>query len=527
MFVSDILHAAFKQLFQINPASLAVMKKTSLIKLMVALSTTLLAGCSSIPLMTPDMAMQSPHKVKLEGAQGAISNAQSKAILAKLKKNGDDTNIFDKHLALESEIVGSPLVIGNKVDLLIDGPTTYKAMIQAIESAKDHINMETYIIEDDEIGQKFAALLIGKQKSGVQVNLIYDSVGSSSTPKEFFKMLTDAGVNVLEYNPINPLDTRKDWDVNQRDHRKLLIVDGQIAFIGGINISSVYSSGSFGGGASGKQKSKPKKALMDTDAANALYPNIGNSNLGPISTNSSTQVEAVSELEGTPWRDTHMQMTGPVVAEFQKLFFETWTAQKGQAFAQKNYFPVLTNQGNEIVRAIGSSPDEPYSQIYSTLISAINSSETQVFLTNAYFVPDPQLLASLKEAVVRGVDVRLLLPEKTDSSLVLHASRSFYDELLTAGVKIYERQGALLHAKTALIDGVWSTIGSTNLDWRSFVHNQEINAVMLGQDFGAKMQQTFEKDLTVSKQITLEAWRARPIATRLKEKAARLWARFL
>ena len=142
-------------------------------------------------------------------------------------------------------------------------------------------------------------------------------------------------------------------------------------------------------------------------------------------------------------------------------------------------------------------------------------------------MPDPQLLASLKEAVTRGVDVRLLLPEKTDSSLVLHASRSFYDELLSSGVKIYERQGALLHAKTALIDGVWSTIGSTNLDWRSFVHNQEINAVMLGQDFGTKMLQAFEKDLTVSKQITLAAWRARPIATRLKEKAARLWARFL
>lgn len=504
-----------RNLFNINLVSLAVMKKTSLIKLVMALSATLIVGCPSIPLMVPDMALQSSHKIKLEGAQGALSNAQSKAILTKLKKNGDDTNIFDRHLALEAEIVGSPLVIGNKVDLLIDGPTTYKAMLKAIESAKDHINMETYIIEDDEIGQQFAALLIGKQQSGVQVNLIYDSVGSSSTPKEFFKMLSDAGVNVLEYNPINPLNARKNWDVNQRDHRKLLIVDGKIAFIGGINISSVYSSGSFGGSSSGKTKSKPKKQEKV----------VSNSNLGPLIAKNS--VEAVSELEGAPWRDTHLQMTGPVVSEFQKLFFETWTTQKGQAYTQKNYFPALTNQGNEIVRAIGSTPDEPYSQIYSTLISAINSAETQIFLTNAYFVPDAQLLASLKEAVARGVDVRLLLPEKTDSSLVLHASRSFYDELLSSGVKIYERQGALLHAKTALIDGVWSTIGSTNLDWRSFVNNQEINAVMLGQDFGTKMLQAFEKDLTASKQITLEAWRSRPITTRLKEKAARLWARFL
>jgi cardiolipin synthase len=502
------------------------MQKTNLIKLAIALCTTFIVGCSSIPLMVPDMALSS-KKVKLEGANGSLSHAQSKAILTKLKKDGDDTNIFDRHLALESEIVGSPLIVGNKVDLLIDGPSTYSAMIQAIEGAKDHINMETYIIEDDEIGQKFAELFIKKQLNGVQVNLIYDSVGCSSTPKEFFKKLSDAGINVLEYNPINPLDTRKGWDVNQRDHRKLLIVDGEIAFVGGINISSVYSSGSFGGSASGKKNSKPKKTEANIESTNTLYPNIGNSNLGPVPSNNPAQVQAVSELEGTPWRDTHMQMTGPVVAEFQKLFFETWAAQKGQAYAQKNYFPALTNQGNEIVRAIGSSPDEPYSQIYSTLISAINSAETQVFLTNAYFVPDPQLLASLKEAVARGADVRLLLPEKTDSLLVFYASRSFYDELLSSGVKIYERQGALLHAKTALIDGVWSTIGSTNLDWRSFVNNQEINAVMLGQDFGGKMQAMFEKDLASSKLITLEAWRARSVAARLKEKAARVWARLL
>ena len=499
----------------------------NLLKLAIALSSILIVGCTSIPLMTPDMAMQSPHKVKLEGAQGSLSNAQSKAILTKLKKDGDETNIFDRHLALETEIVGSPLIVGNKIDLLIDGPSTYSAMMQAIVSAKDHINMETYIIEDDEIGQKFAALFIQKQQSGVQVNLIYDSVGSSSTPKEFFKKLTDAGVNVLEYNPINPLDTRKDWDVNQRDHRKLLIVDGETGFVGGINISSVYSSGSFGRGSSGKQNSQSKKAQASAGGGNHQPSNTGNSNLGPVLAISPAQVQAVSELEGTPWRDTHMQITGPVVAEFQKLFFETWASQKGQAFAQKNYFPALANQGNEIVRAIGSTPDEPYSQIYSTLISAINSAETQVFLTNAYFVPDPQLLASLKEAVARGVDVRLLLPEKTDSIMVFYASRSFYDELLSSGIKIYERQGAMLHAKTALIDGVWSTIGSTNLDWRSFVNNQEINAVMLSQDFGGKMQAVFEKDLTSSKQVTLEAWRARSVTARLKEKAARLWARFL
>jgi cardiolipin synthase len=455
----------------------------SIAKLAAALCLAMLAGCGSIPTMVPDMAMQPSRPVQLEGAHGPLTAQQSKAILARLKKNGDDTNIFDKHLALEAEIVGSPLVAGNKVELLVDGPTTYDAMLAAIGNAKDHINMETFTIEDDEIGQRFAKLLISKQSSGVQVNLIYDSVGSISTPKEFFKPLIESGINVLEFDPINPLNARKGWQVNRRDHRKLLIVDGQIAFVGGVNISSVYSSGSFG-------RSKPTKGKVT-------------------------------------WRDTHLRMSGPVVSEFQKLFLATWSEQKGSTLAPRNYFPELKSQGNEVVRAIGSSPEEPYSQMYVTLLSAINSAETRIFLTNAYFVPDPQLLAALKEAVQRGVDVRLLLPEKTDSIMVFYASRSFYDELLSAGVKIYERQDAMLHAKTALIDGVWSTIGSTNLDWRSFTNNQEINAVMLGQDFGAQMQAMFEKDLESSKLVTLEQWRKRSIAARVKEKAARLWAHAL
>lgn len=468
------------------------------------LSLILLTSCSSIPIMVPDMAMQPTHPVQLEGANGPLSAKQSKAILSKLKKNGEDTNIFDKHLALEAEIVGSPLVVGNNVELLVDGPATYEAMFAAIESAKDHINMETFIFEDSEVGQRFAQALIAKQKSGVQVNLIYDSVGSISTPKEFFQLLKDAGVNVLEFNPINPLKARKGWQVNHRDHRKLLIVDGEIAFVGGINISSVYSSGSFSRRSDRRSSDDEKDESDNKNAANQNVPK-----------------------KDIPWRDTHMRIAGPIVSEFQKLFIATWNSQKGDPLATKNYFPDLISQGKEIVRSIGSTPDEPYNQMYVTLLSAINSAETQIFLTNAYFVPDPQMLVALKEAAGRGVDVRLLLPERTDSSLVFYASRSYYDELLAAGVKIYERQDALLHAKTGMIDGVWSTIGSTNLDWRSFVNNQEINAVMLGQDFGAKMQALFEKDLQVSKLITLETWRARSIAARIKERAARLWARFL
>lgn len=448
-------------------------------KFVAVLFTVLAVGCGSLPL--PHSTENTSPAVQVEGARGTLSTQQSASILA--RKNGSvETSIFTRHLAEVEGISGSPLMTGNKVTLLLDGPTTYKSMYAAIQGAKNNINMETYSIEDGEVGRRFAAALVEKQKKGVQVNFIYDSVGSGNTPGEFFKFLTDSGINVLEFNPLNPLLLRKKWAVG-RDHRKLLIVDGQIAFVGGVNISSVYSSGSF--------RSKPR-------------------------------------TKGTkPWRDTHLRIEGPVVSEFQKLFVATWQKQKGKQLDWESFFPKTDSRGKEIVRAIGSSPEEPYNPIYVTLLSAIDSAETYAYVTNAYFVPDSRLLAALKGAARRNVDVRLLLPDKTDSNLVFYASHSYYDELLSAGVKIYEREDALMHAKTALIDGVWSTIGSTNLDWLSLAHNQEINAVVLGQEFGTQMKAMFDKDIESSRLIGLERWRQRSIGTRLKEFGARLLARWI
>lgn len=443
-----------------------------------------LIGCSSLPTIVPDMARNNARP-QLSGAKGPLTAERSKEILDQLKSSRPDGNVLDRHLALEQAISDSPLSAGNKVVLLEDGPRTYEAMFAAINAARDHINMETYILEDDETGQRFADALIAKQRAGVQVNLIRDSVGTIRTKKEFFKRLSDAGVKVLEFNPVNPLEAKVGWDVNQRDHRKLLIADGRIAFLGGINISSVYSGGSSSGGGS-RGAGQPQ-----------------------------------------PWRDTDLQVEGPVVAELQKLFIETWEKQKGEPLAKRQYFPALQPQGDDVVHAIGSTPDDPFSQIYATLISAIDNAEREVLLTNAYFVPDPQLLASLKAAVARGVDVRLVLPGSSDAPLVFHAGRSYYDELLSAGIKIYERRRALLHSKTALIDGVWSTVGSTNLDWRSFLHNQELNAVVLGAGFGAQLRMSFESDVANSEQITLDKWRWRSIGTRAKEAFARVWQYWL
>jgi cardiolipin synthase len=441
-----------------------------------------LAGCATLP--DAERELEKPHAqaVEFDSASGPVSAGRSAAILEELKSKSGDIDILQKHLALEQAInADSPLVLGNRLVLLQDGPATYRAMFAAIREAKDHINLETYIFEDDDIGRRFADRLLERQAAGVQVNLIYDSVGCLQTPREFFERLKAGGMQVLEFNPVNPLaGNKKEWLLNNRDHRKLLVIDGRIAFIGGINISESYSS-------SPSAKST-KKEGVDT---------VG-------------------------WRDTHLQVKGPVVAEFQKLFMDTWTKQKGQPLARKNYFPRLSKQGDEIVRAIGSASADPHSLIYLTLLSAIGAAEQRVYLTNAYFVPDPQLIKSLIDATRRGVDVKLVLPSHTDSWTVFHAGRSHYTRLLRAGVKIYERRDAVMHSKTASIDGVWSTIGSTNLDWRSFLHNDELNAAILGRDFAKQMDAMFARDLAESDAIDLDRWKHRSLMLRLKEWLARI-----
>ena len=442
------------------------------------------AGCADLPDTGAILARHSAQAARFETARGLVSAKRSAVVLAALKRIAGDIDILDKQMALEKAITDSPLLLVNKTTLLQDGPATYAAIFAAIAAAQDHINLESYIIEDDAVGHQFAQLLLAQQQRGVQVNLIYDSLGGFNTPKLFFAPLLQAGVAVLEFNPLNPLAARGPWLLNNRDHRKLLIVDGRVAFIGGINISSVYSSGSI--------LHRSKKT-----AAKAA------------------------------WRDTDLQLQGPVVAEFQKLFMQTWDKQHGPALAAKNYFPAIKAAGPDIVRAIGSSPDDPYSLIYLALISAIGNAERQVYLTSAYFVPDPQLLQALTDAAKRGVDVRLILPSYSDSGLVFHAGRASYTRLLAGGVRIFERQGALLHAKTAVIDGIWSTVGSTNLDWRSFMDNDELNAVILGREFAMQMAAEFAQDQAASQSIEPQAWQQRPLQFKLKEWLAQWWERWL
>ena len=451
-------------------------------------SLALLAACTALPTIAPDTAEAAGTSgVRIDGAHGPLSPDAEKRVLARLQAAGQDTDIFERHLAYEQEIVGSPLSAGNKVTLLQDGPSTYQALYAAMSGAKNSIDMESYIIEDDEVGQRFATELKAAQARGVVVNLIYDGVGSLGTPKAYFDDLAAHGVNTLQFNPVDPLKAKAGWDLNSRDHRKLTIIDGRTAFVGGINISSVYSGGSF------SQHSK----------------------------------EQPGHGQKVPWRDTDLQIDGPVVADFQKLFMDTWARQKGKPMANADYFPQIGRQGDVVVRAIGGTSTEPYSQIYATLVSAIRSASTSILLANAYFDPDPQLMGALTDAARRGVDVQILLPSVSDTWLVSAAGRRHYGELLEAGVKIWQRQGALLHSKTTLIDGVWSAIGSTNLDRRSFLHNDEIDAIVLSAAFGDQMRAAFQADLKQSEPLTLEQWQHRGLWPRMQEMSVGMWEYWL
>jgi cardiolipin synthase len=444
-------------------------------------------GCATLPNVTETIreAPTSQEPRQIASAKGLLSPKQSKALMERLQRSIDATDMVQRYSAVIESVSESPLTKGNKVTLLVDGPATYAAMFKAVENARDHINIETYIMEDieDETGRKFADLLLQKQADGVQVNLIYDSVGSYTTPAAFFQRLRDGGIQVVEFNPINPLKARGKWRLAKSDHRKILIVDGKIAITGGVNISQVYSSS-----LSGREK---------------------------------------EEGEQMPWRDTDIQIEGPAVAEFQKLFLDTWQRQEGAILAQGHYFPALKEEGQALVRVLGSTPGEANRLTFIMYVAAITFAENSLHMTNAYFVPDTQTVEALTDAAKRGVDVRIILPGTTDSSLVQYAGQYYYTDLLKSGVKLYRRRNALLHAKTLVIDGIWSTVGSTNMDFWSFSSNDEVNAVILSREFATEMEKMFDQDLTESDQVRWEDWKKRPFSLKVKEWFSHLFAHWL
>ena len=442
-------------------------------------------GCATLPNVSKkiDAAPATPEPRQIVSSKGLLSPEKSKAIMERLKQSVNPTDILERYTAVLESVTESPLTKGNKVTLLINGPATYAAMFEAIQGAKDNINLETFIIEDDEIGKKFTDLLLRKQAEGVQVNIIYDSMGSFTTSESFFQRLRNGGIHVVEFNPVSPLKGHLKWLLVNPDHRKILIVDGKVAISGGVNISKVYS-----GRLSGRKKVKG---------------------------------------DPLPWRDTDVQIEGPAVAEFQKLFLDTWSKQGGPKLSEPNYYPKMKEDGNTLVRVVGSTPGSDNRITFIVYVAAITFAEHSIHLTNAYFVPDKQILNAFADAARRGVDVKIILPANTDSQLVLNAARHNYSKLLKAGVKIYERRNVVLHAKTAVIDGVWSTVGSTNLDSFSLLSDDEVNAVVLSREFAVEMERTFAGDLAQSDQIQNDKWKKRPLSQKIKEAAAHLFSRWL
>ncbi len=443
----------------------------------------LLSACARLPDLNHLKApVQSPANPSVVNSQGRMTSKAAAALLARrLGPSNRDAAVM--LAGLEEAATGRPLIAGNKVTLLFDGPVIMAAMMEAISAAKETINLETYLFDQDPLGTKFADLLIAKQKEGVQVSIIYDSVGTLGTPQVFFDRMQQAGIRLLPFHPVSPFHKLGRWRINNRDHRKILVVDGKVAFTGGVNITAAYA----------------RSSLFRSKAKNRT--SVG-------------------------WRDTHIQIEGPAVAALQWVFLDNWASQKEVDLPVRDYLPPLPQMGNQVLRVLSSRPGGDF-EIYKAHFLAIEGATKSIHITVAYFVPDVQIMDALVRAAQRGVDVKIILPSVSDGGLVLQAGHSFYRRMLEGGIKVFELRTAVLHAKTAVIDGSWSTVGSTNLDMRSFLHNKEVNVVVLGDDFGREMERAFQDDLKGADQISLERWKQRPHGQRFKEWVARLLSYWL
>jgi cardiolipin synthase len=374
--------------------------------------------------------------------------------------------------------LGEPLMGGNRVELLLDGPDTYRSMFEAIGTARDHINIESYIVEADGPGEELARRLEERCRAGVRVNLLFDGYGSLLTRGGYFERLRRAGVSLCEYNPPGRVSSLLSRALHLRDHRKLMVVDGRVGFIGGVNISSVYASGPLPAGQDGPEGGRPG------------------------------------------WRDTHVRVEGPIVAQLQRLFIGHWQRSSTGPMPKASYFPPLPACGRHRVGLAATEAGHRRNPFYRALLGAVGAAQHRILLTTAYLVPPRRLLRALEHAALRGVQVELLVPGASDFRAALHAGRAHYERLLRAGVRIHERHDTMLHAKTCVIDGVWASVGSSNLDWRSVLHNAEANLVMLDEDIGRRLERVFRDDVACAREIDAARWQRRGWAQRGKELLA-------
>jgi cardiolipin synthase len=371
----------------------------------------------------------------------------------------------------------SPLTTGNAVKLLLNGEQKFPEVFSALEEAKHHIHLEYYIYENDVIGNRIKDILVRKARQGVKVRLIYDAFGSRSIRKKFLDDLKSAGAEAFPFNRIRfvPLANR----LNYRNHRKIIVVDGHIGFVGGINISDRYINDQ-------RKTGRGRRHFY--------------------------------------WRDAHLRIDGPGVQYLQYLFFCDFNFCARQKLQPADgYFDAARHPGGtESVQIAASGPDSPTSTIMLSMLKAINLAKKEILITTPYFIPGETVLNALKVASLGGVSVKILAPGISDSKLVNAAAWSYFDDMLKAGVQIFLYRKGFIHVKTMVVDDYISIIGTANMDYRSFDLNFEVNAVVYGEDLAGELRSTFIDDLKHAEQIEPAIWGRRPVLKKLPERIARL-----
>lgn len=394
----------------------------------------------------------------------------------KMLKSSSPPNLSHSYPLLDSRLFrlmnsssDLPVCLNNRAKVLTNGPATFREIIKELKKARHHIHMEYYIIRNDKLGKRIRELLIEKALEGVEIRILYDGIGSIQLPSSFFDPLREAGGKISVFLPIKfPFI---DYRTNYRNHRKILVIDGKTGFLGGLNIGDEYLG-----------KSRNFKF----------------------------------------WRDTHLKLEGDAVHALQAIFMQDWMFATGEELECGKYFPAHQVESTTLIQVVESGPDSRWHSILHLYVQMASMAERKLYITTPYLIPDESLLTVLKVSALAGVDVRLLVPGIPDKRIVYWASRSYYQELLEAGVRIFEYQRGFIHAKVVQVDNLIASVGTANLDIRSLQLDFEVNALIYDRQIVARLEEDFMRDLKHSTEIKKEEWANRPLLNNLVESAARL-----